>query len=253
MAGALVFTTVLAVIFLLLIAKTMGWDFYNSANNAWWSGKDAMGGVWPYPVTLATFFISPWLQFIVILLMSLWFFGWVGTVFLTASRVIFATAFDRILPEWAARVDRRGTPYFAILIMLGPSLVIAYFYAYNSRFTSWTLDATLVIAVTFVGSTLAAAVLPFRKPDIYNASPIARYRVAGIPLVTFAAVMFIIILGFALYKWFQDSVYGVNNASSLRYMGAMYLLAIAIYVGSRLFRRSQGMDLKMVYDEIPVE
>ena len=65
--------------------------------------------------------------------MSLWFFGWVGTVFLTASRVIFATAFDRILPEWAARVDRSGTPYFAILIMLGPSLVISYFYAYNSN------------------------------------------------------------------------------------------------------------------------
>src|SRR5581483_10550270 len=122
--GATIFTTILAVIFLLLIAHTMGWNFYNSSNNAWWGGKDAMGGVWPYPVTLATFFVSPWLQFVVIVLMSLWFFGWVGTVFLTASRVIFATAFDRILPEWAARVDRRGTPYFAILIMLGPSLVI---------------------------------------------------------------------------------------------------------------------------------
>jgi hypothetical protein len=36
-------------------------------------------------------------------------------------------------------------------------------------------------------------------------------------------------------------------------MAAMYLLAILIYVGSRLLRRSQGMDLKMVYDEIPVE
>ena len=71
-----------------------------------------MGGVWPYPVTLASFFVSPWLQFIVIVLMSLWFFGWVGTVFLTASRVIFATAFDRILPEWAAR---RRPPRHALL------------------------------------------------------------------------------------------------------------------------------------------
>src|SRR2546421_248304 len=46
MAGALIVTTIGAVIFLLLIAKTMGWDFYNSANNAWWNGADAMGGVW---------------------------------------------------------------------------------------------------------------------------------------------------------------------------------------------------------------
>jgi basic amino acid/polyamine antiporter, APA family len=253
MAGALVFTTILAIIFLLLIAHTMGWNFYNSANNAWWAGKDQMGGVWPYPVTLATFFVSPWLQFIVILLMSLWFFGWVGTVFLTASRVIFATAFDRILPEWAARVDRRGTPYFAILIMLGPSLVIAYFYAYNSKFTSWTLDATLVIAVTFVGSTVAAGLLPYRKPEIYNASPIAKYRIAGLPLITAAAVLFLAYLGFCIYKWLQDDVYGSNNSDSLIYMGCLYAVALLIYVGSRIVRRRQGMDLGMVYNEIPSE
>jgi basic amino acid/polyamine antiporter, APA family len=253
MAGALVFTTILAIIFLLLIAHTMGWNFYNSANNAWWAGKDQMGGVWPYPVTLATFFVSPWLQFIVILLMSLWFFGWVGTVFLTASRVIFATAFDRILPEWAARVDRRGTPYFAILIMLGPSLVIAYFYAYNSKFTSWTLDATLVIAVTFVGSTVAAGLLPYRKPEIYNASPIAKYKVAGLPLITAAAILFLAYLGFCIYKWLQDGVYGSNNHDSLLYMGCLYAVALLIYVGSRIVRKRQGMDLGMVYNEIPSE
>jgi APA family basic amino acid/polyamine antiporter len=253
MAGALIVTSIGAVIFLLLIAHTMGWNFYNSANNAFWSGTDSMGGVWPYPVTLATFFVSPWLQFIVIVLMSLWFFGWVGTVFLTASRVIFATAFDRILPEWAARVNKRGVPYYAILIMLLPSLVISYFYAYNSTFTSWTLDATLVIAVTFVGSTVAAGILPWRKPEIYNASPIAKYRVAGIPLITAAAVLFLAFLGFCIYYWLKDAVYGSNDRGSLIYMGCLYGVALGIYVVSRIVRRRQGMDLGMVYNEIPVE
>jgi basic amino acid/polyamine antiporter, APA family len=253
MAGALVVTSIAAIIFFLLISKTMGWDFYNSANNAFWLGTDSMGGVWPYPVTLATFFISPWLQFIVILLMSLWFFGWVGTVFLTASRVIFATAFDRILPEKVAQVSKNGVPYYAILIMFVPSLVIAYFYAYNSTFTSWTLDATLVIAVTFVGSTVAAMILPWRKPEIYNASPIARYKVAGIPLITIAGVAFLAFLGFCIYYWLKDDVYGSNNRDSLLYMGALYLVALTIYVVSRIVRARQGMNLKMVYNEIPAE
>ena len=39
----------------------------------------------------------------------------------------------------------------------------------------------------------------------------------------------------------------------LIFMGALYVLAIAIYVGSRLYRKRQGMDLKMVYGEIPAE
>jgi basic amino acid/polyamine antiporter, APA family len=253
MGGALIATTIVGAIFLLLFAKTFGWDFYNAANNAFWAGSGPTG-VFPYPGTMAAFLMgSPILQFILITLLSLWFFGWVGSVFLSSTRVIFATAFDRVLPEWAAKVGRNGVPYAALALMLIPSIPISYLYAYNADFTSWTLDATLVIAITFLGSAVAAAILPYRKPEIYNASPIARYKVLGIPLITFAAVMFAIILVFSLYHWFKDDVYGVNNVSSLRYMGAMYLLAIAIYVGSRLFRRSQGMDLKMVYDEIPVE
>jgi hypothetical protein len=60
-------------------------------------------------------------------------------------------------------------------------------------------------------------------------------------------------LAFCLYKWFQDDVYGVNKHSSLYFMGGMYVLAIVIYLGSKLYRRSQGMDLNMVYGEIPAE
>jgi APA family basic amino acid/polyamine antiporter len=253
MGGALVATTIVGAIFLLLFAKTFGWDFYNAANNAFWAGTNPTG-VFPYPGTMAAFLMgSPVLQFILITLLSLWFFGWVGSVFLSSTRVIFATAFDRVLPEWAAKVGRNGVPYAALALMLIPSIPISYLYAYNADFTSWTLDATLVIAITFLGSAVAAAILPWRKPEIYNASPIARYKVLGVPLITFAAVMFAIILVFSLYHWFKDDVYAVNNPASLRYMGAMYLLAIAIYVGSRAYRRRQGMDLRMVYGEIPAE
>jgi hypothetical protein len=45
----------------------------------------------------------------------------------------------------------------------------------------------------------------------------------------------------------------VNHTSSLIYLGCLYALALAIYVISRLWRRRQGMDLGMVYGEIPVE
>ncbi|HYY77444.1 MAG TPA: hypothetical protein VE644_14120, partial [Gaiellaceae bacterium] len=41
MGGALVTTTILAVIMFLLFAKTFGWDFYNAANNAYW-GQPAL-------------------------------------------------------------------------------------------------------------------------------------------------------------------------------------------------------------------
>src|SRR3954469_11422586 len=113
---------------------------------------------------------------------------------------------------------------------------------------TWTSPPRRAARAPPTGSCGAPATSRTRR---YNASPIARYKVLGIPLITFSAIGFAIILVFSLYHWFKDDVYAVNNASSLKYMGAMYLLAILIYVGSRLLRRSQGMDLKMVYDEIP--
>jgi amino acid transporter len=39
------------------------------------------------------------------------FFGWVGTLFLSSTRVIFAAAFDRVLPAAAAQVsEKRRVP-----------------------------------------------------------------------------------------------------------------------------------------------
>lgn len=253
MAGALVVTSVIAVIMLLLFAKTFGWDFYYAANAAFWAGEGPVSA-WPYPALLASFLLgNPILQVILIALMSLWFFGWVGTVFMSSTRVVFATAFDRVLPEAAAKTTRNGVPWVALLLMLIPSIPISYFYAYGENFATWTLNATLVIALTFLGSTVAAAILPWRKPEIYNASPIARYNVLGIPLITVAAAAFGLFLIFCLYQWITNDVYGINNGSSFLYLSTMYIAAILIYVISRFVRRAQGMDLKMVYDEIPEE
>ena len=137
----------------------------------------------------------------------------------------------------------------AILLMLIPSIPISY--AAYADFYSWTLAATQVIAITFAGSAIAAAIFPWRRPDIYNASPIAHYKVAGLPLITVAAILFLGILGFALYEWFTNDLYAVNGRDSLLYMGSFYVLAIAIYVGSRVYRRHPGISMKMVHSEIP--
>jgi len=255
MGGALIVTSIVAVIMLLLFAKTFGWDFYYAANNAYWSGaENAPVSAWPYPGLFAAFFFdNPILQFILVSLLALWFFGWVGSVFLSSTRVVFAVAFDRVLPEWVSKTSRNGVPYAALALMLLPSIPISYLYAFGENFATYTLDATLVIAITFLGSAIAAAVLPWRKPEIYNASPIARYTVLGMPLVTVSAVLFAAFLIFCLYKWLTDATYGINNPQSLIYMLVLYGVALAMYVVFRLVRRAQGMDLNMVYDEIPEE
>ena len=72
-------------------------------------------------------------QVILILVLSLWFFGWVGTLFLSSTRVIFAAAFDRVLPDRAAEVsERRRVPVYSLMLMLLPAVGLAALYAYNT-------------------------------------------------------------------------------------------------------------------------
>ena len=273
MGMALGVTTLLGVILLYAIDKSVGWDFFVQAGGAWWNytwgfSTDAPAlPVWPYPALFAAFLTTNKLvQFLVIALMSLWWFGWSGTVFLSSTRVIFAAAFDRLLPEKVAEVDERtGTPIYALLLMVVPSILVAYLFNFNvANFQTFTLCSTLVIAVTFLGTTVSAILLPYTKPDLYKSSPIAQYNIFGIPLITVAGVIFGGFLVFLLYQWILDpnALYGIGysineagykNGTSLIYMGSMYLLAAVIYFGFKAYRKSKGIDLDKVQSEIPVE
>jgi amino acid transporter len=273
MALALIVTTVLGVVVFLLVAKTISWEFFTSANAAYWSYRWGFSteppplNAWPYPAMLAMFLTTnPILQFIVLLAMSMWFFGWAGTVFLSSTRVIFAAAFDRLLPEAIATVEpRTRTPIWALVLMVVPGLIVSALFVYNLfGFASLTLASTLVIAVTYLGSTIAAIILPYTKKDLYEASPIAKYKIAGVPLITICGVIFAVFLLFLLYQWLLDpnALYGIGwsinpdgykNTTSLIFMGVMYLLALIIYLGAWFYRKNQGIDLSLVYKEIPVE
>jgi basic amino acid/polyamine antiporter, APA family len=260
MFSGLWITVALSVIFLLVVAKTFGNDFYNNANALYWSsyygGKVAPAiPIWPYPVMFAGWLVhNTVFQVVLILLLALWFIGWVGTLFLSSTRVIFAAAFDRVLPDRAAEVsEKRKVPVYSLILMLAPAVIVSAVYAYNLTFQTYTLDATLVIAVTYLVSAIAVVLLPFIKPDLWRASPASRIKLLGVPIVPVAGLVTIGLLGFNLYEWLTNSAYGVNNHNSLYFMGGMYVLAIVVYVVARLVRSRQGIDLGLINKEIPVE
>ena len=212
MAGAIIVTAIGALVFFALINKTMGWDFYMNANGAFWSsifyGTAVAIPVWPYPVQFATFLTtSRALQFLIVLAVSFWWFGWSGTVFLSSTRVIFAAALDRMLPEWVSKIETRTrTPVNALLLMVIPSVIISIMYAFNIvGMQSVVLDATLVIAITFFGTAIAGIIMPWRQKSIFDGSPIARYKVAGW-LSWLATLAFVIGAGYLIYRTYQHAL-----------------------------------------------
>jgi len=241
MFWAIVVTTVGAVIFFLLIGKTIGWEFYNNSNGAFWNWGFGYTTtppplpIWPYPALFATFLVkSPALMFIVVLLMSLWWFGWSGTLFLSSTRVIFAAAIDRMLPEWVSKIEpRTKTPIYALLLMVIPAMVVSALYAYKvGGFNTLTLDATVVIAITFLGSTIAGIVMPWRAKDVFDGSPIAKYKVPAWfgGIVTALYGIFSIYLIYISFKdaWTILSGLGALAADSLTWFVVILLSLLTI-------------------------
>jgi amino acid transporter len=269
MLGGLWVTALLAIGFLFLAAKAFGFEFYNATNTNFlyyfYGYHDAATvPIWSYPPLIASYLIdNDIFQIAMVIVFGAWFLGWSGTLFLSSTRMIFAAAFDRVLPAAAANVSgRRAVPVVALLLILVPSVIVSYLYAYNiAEFRTLTLDATLVIAVTFIGTTFAATVLPWWKRELYQASPLVRFQLAGIPLVSVAGALATIFLGWAIWMWIWERgdpsvplyAIGVGNSNSIIWLGVLYGAALVLYVVARVWRRSQGVDLGAIHQEIPAE
>jgi amino acid transporter len=243
MASALALTTGLAIVLLLAIDKGIGWDFYTKANASYWSfrrgnvqGAPAMP-LWPYPALLALMPIaSTPLRVAVILAMAAWFFGWAGTMYLSSTRFLLSAAIDGLLPSGLAKLDHRtGTPFNALLFMVVPGLAVSALFSFDVwSFGSLTFVSTIVIAVTFLGTGVAAVLLPYTRKALYEASPLVRLKIGRVPLISAVGLLFCAFLGYLLYEWLVDprDLYGVSyrNVSSLAFMGMLYLLAAGIYL-----------------------
>jgi amino acid transporter len=267
MAAAIIVTTVGALLLFALIAKGIGWDFYNKANGAFWNYTFGYVTdtpplpIWPYPALFAAFMVkSRLVQFIVVLLMSLWWFGWSGTLFLSSTRVIFAASIDRMLPEWVSRIEpRTKTPVNALLLMVIPSVIVSILYAYNiGGMRTLALDATVVIAITFLGSTVAATILPWRAKDVFDGSPIAKFKVPSwlgwiVGVLFAAAAVYLIYLSFT-YAWAIVGGIGALGPDALTWLvvvllalltliNAALLVWIVYYIGQKVLA---GVDMPVV-------
>ena len=78
------------------------------------------------------------------------------------------------------------------------------------------------------------------------------------PAISIVGVITGLFLLFMLYQWSfnPDNLYGTTlqkTQSSMWYFIATYVVAVIIYVAARIIRNRQGIDLRRIHHEIPVE
>lgn len=175
--------------------------------------------------------------------------------FVLASRVVFALSFDRLLPTKMADVrEKTHSPIYAVaLIAVG---VLAFtVLGDETTLLSVLRNLLLIVVAIFVMGSIAAMVLPYRRKDLYEASPKAfQGRVLGVPVITVLGALSAAACTFLDVELATHTAYsGGYSTGSVITLAIVATLGLAMYLTSRLYMQRRGIDLRMAMHELPPE
>jgi amino acid transporter len=169
------------------------------------------------------------------------------------TRCIFAWAFDRVVPEKLGSVSMKyHVPIPAILLSgVGGIIVVLlfqYVYSLAVELTISIIISTVIFSFTMVA--LTAIILPWRRREIYETSPI-QYKFLGFPVISLLGIVDLIFLSFLGYSYVSVSAFGSFDWGSYEFFTVLFLLGIIGYYISRAYRKRQKIDLDLTFREIP--
>jgi amino acid transporter len=196
---------------------------------------------------------NPIVQFIIMASVVAATFCYVPATMLVLSRECFAWSFDRLIPAKFADIsDRFHTPIFSISFnwILGVIVFVIFtFYAsYLGFFTAAAWDTTLVTVSVLC---LAAALLPLRK-SLWSVSPINKYKIAGIPVVSIGGILGFFYNGLAVYAFTFTPILGFGLPSTL-VLVVTFAVPFVLYWIIKVVRQRQGIDIGVIFQTIPPE
>lgn len=262
MGGSNYFNNALMVIFVLVWINLVGYPFFQSSlglyGNAVYTGiAEAAVPLWPSPILFLYIMTGSVIPMLIVAIFGFYYLmvvHGIGCMYLPAIRILFSMAFDRILPAPLARLStKRKVPLVAFAVASLISIIYIYLYFYVPGFITLTLVGTAVLLVSFMGTAIAAIFLPYVRPKEWKASPASKYSIAGVPLISIAGAISFLFFAYIIYWWAIDPTFGVNSPTSLAFFAVVYIGVIILYLIMRWYRKRQGIDLSLVYKEIPVE
>jgi amino acid transporter len=172
------------------------------------------------------------------------------------TRVMFALAFDRLLPISLAKIsERNAIPTNAIIVAVVIGIAFAILAAFVNL-ANIVANLALFVALIIVAGGVAATALPYRRPDlIMRPGQTELPRVAGVPVpalwgaatTVLAAIVVVLIIT-------HPEVFGSFTFSSV---GALVVVLVAgpiIYLIARQMRLSRSsIDLRLAMRELPPE
>ena len=203
---------------------------------------------------------SPALAFLIGLAFALVTLGLTAVTIIPSSRIFFAWGFDRLIPARFCSVsDRTHTPLFSFAVFGLLVMVMAAIDCFFASYIGPFLATTLLLMAAYLPNGVSALLLPYRRKSIFDASPaLVKKKFGPVPLVSLAglvqtiSVMLLLVLVF-LNPAAAGTSNGTLGSGALAVIVVALTISIIFYPISKAIRKRSGIDLSLVYREIPPE
>ncbi len=254
MLGALVWDSLFMIVGVLLLYRSAGEQFIASINFLTSTATGYTLPVLPYYNLMASIAAnSPIFSLLVAISFLFWNLPAMFPNTFMPVRTIFAWAFDRILPSKLSEVNERThAPVPAIITASAIVLIILIWSVLSTSFFTLLSLGVLAGVVTILTVSVAAIAFPFRRPELYKNSP-ANVSIAGIPVLPVVSVLSIIVIVGLAYVVLSYPQLGIIPWQGFAFMGSLVVVGLLIFFIARAVRASQGINLDLIYRELPPE
>lgn len=175
--------------------------------------------------------------------------------FVGGTRLLVAMSLDRVLPESWGRISRRfrGSPVNAILFLLIGAEVLAILLWFVPNLENYALSTSLAATIYQSLTCLAAAIFPWRAKELYQASPISKYKVGNIPLVTLCGAWGFLVGVVLIAFYLLEPNLGLASTAGLWGMIAVFVFCFIWFWVARALNKSKGIDIDLNFQQIPPE
>jgi len=256
-------TAVFLVVLSALVYNLMGAYFVDGISYLFNTGALGTLPVEPTATFLLALAVNPWVGFALNFGVALGCFLVLLQCMVMFTRIIFALSFDRILPAKLADVSERfHSPHYAALVIGIFSMMAAWLYWYGAGLLTGYLDSAIAVEVAYMIPGIAAFLFPFIKKDMYKklVKPLPGWlsvEIGGWPLVSICGLAVTILWGFGIYTELVPVTAYTYLGSSLGFAGAFTVVpiicALILFEAARMYHKKQGLDIMMIFKEVPPE